>query len=151
MENSIGEQMILSAGQGQIQAAGGEQHQQQSIMSALNSQQQQHQQLDFSTSQDLLAAGNQLMEQVSELTAGGADFPGEIRMTSELPSSISDLNALDTNLLFDPSQQQGQYQHAAPEELVDDSLFQQITSEAAHSGGLDWLESKDHPTVGLMG
>uniref|UniRef100_A0A3P9C8A3 Regulatory factor X7a n=1 Tax=Maylandia zebra TaxID=106582 RepID=A0A3P9C8A3_9CICH len=118
---------------------------------ALNSQQQQHQQLDFSTSQDLLAAGNQLMEQVSELTAGGADFPGEIRMTSELPSSISDLNALDTNLLFDPSQQQGQYQHAAPEELVDDSLFQQITSEAAHSGGLDWLESKDHPTVGLMG
>ncbi|XP_025762288.1 DNA-binding protein RFX7 isoform X2 [Oreochromis niloticus] len=150
MENSISEQMILSAGQGQIQAAAGEQHQQQSIMSALNSQQQQHQQLDFSSAQDLLTAGNQLMEQVSELTAG-ADFPGEIRMTSELPSSISDLNALDTNLLFDPSQQHGQYQHAAPEELVDDSLFQQITSEAAHSGGLDWLESKDHPTVGLMG
>ncbi|XP_030580272.1 DNA-binding protein RFX7 [Archocentrus centrarchus] len=152
MENAINEQMILSAGEGQVQSAAGEQHQQQSIVSPLNSQ-QQHQQLDFSSAQDLLTdsgltAGAQLMEQVSELTAG---FPGEIRMTSELSSSISDLNALDTNLLFDPNQQQGQYQHTAPEELVDDSLFQQITSETAHSSGLDWLESKDHPTVGLMG
>lgn len=162
-QNAINEQMILSAGDGQVQSACGEQHQQQAqaIMLALSSQQQQeelqqHQQLDFSSTQDLLTgsslgAGSQLMEQVSELTTGGADFPCEIRMSSELSSSINDLNALDTNLLFDPNQQQGQYQNAAPEELVNDQLFQQITSETAHSSGLDWLESKDHPTVGLMG
>lgn len=154
MENAINEQMILSAGEGQVQSAA-QQSQQQSIVSALNSK-QQHQQLAFSSARDLLTgsdltAGAQLMEQVSELTAGGADFPGEIRMTSELSSSISDLNALDTNLLFDPNQQQGQYQHTSAEELVDDSLFQQITSETSHSSGLDWLESKDQPTVGLMG
>uniref|UniRef100_A0A3B5A120 DNA-binding protein RFX7-like n=1 Tax=Stegastes partitus TaxID=144197 RepID=A0A3B5A120_9TELE len=138
IENAINEQMILSAGDSQVQSASG------------------HQQLDFSSTQDLLtdgslSAGSQLLEQVSELSAGGADFPCEIRMTSELSSSINDLNALDTNLLFDPNQQQGQYQHAAPEELVSDPLFQQITSETGHSSGLDWLESKDHPTVGLMG
>lgn len=99
-----------------------------------------------------LTAGTQLMDQVSELTTGGADFPCEIRMTSELSSSINDLNALDTELLFDPNQQQGQYQNAAAEEeLVNDALFQQITSDTAHSNGLDWLESKDQPTVGLMG
>lgn len=164
IENAINEQMILSAGDGRAQSASGEQHRQQvqSMLLSLSSQQhqeelQQHQQLDFSsTVKDLLTdnsltAGSQLMEQVSELTAGGADFPCEIKMTSELSSSINDLNALDTNLLFDPNQQQGQYQNAAAEELVNDQLFQQITSEAAHSSGLDWLESKDHPTVGLMG
>ncbi|XP_008299625.1 DNA-binding protein RFX7-like [Stegastes partitus] len=164
IENAINEQMILSAGDSQVQSASGaqQQHQAQSLMLALSSQQQQqeelqqHQQLDFSSTQDLLtdgslSAGSQLLEQVSELSAGGADFPCEIRMTSELSSSINDLNALDTNLLFDPNQQQGQYQHAAPEELVSDPLFQQITSETGHSSGLDWLESKDHPTVGLMG
>uniref|UniRef100_A0A3B4XFI7 Regulatory factor X7a n=2 Tax=Seriola lalandi dorsalis TaxID=1841481 RepID=A0A3B4XFI7_SERLL len=162
MENAINEQMILSANDSQVQSASGEHQQAQSMLLTLNPQQQQeqlqqHQQLDFSsTVKDLLtdnslAAGSQLIEQVSELTTGGADFPCEIRMTSELSSSINDLNALDTNLLFDPNQQQGQYQNATPEELVNDPLFQQITSETAHSGGLDWLESKDHPTVGLMG
>ncbi|XP_051234944.1 DNA-binding protein RFX7-like isoform X2 [Dicentrarchus labrax] len=154
----------LSCGDSRAQSASGEQHRQQvqSMLLSLSSQQhqeelQQHQQLDFSsTVKDLLTdngltAGSQLMEQVSELSTGGADFPCEIRMTSDLSSSINDLNALDTNLLFDPNQQQGQYQNAAAEELVNDQLFQQITSEAAHSSGLDWLESKDHPTVGLMG
>lgn len=163
IENAINEEMILSAGDMQAQAGSGEQHQQpaRSLMLSLSSQQhqeelQQQQHLDFSsTVKDLLTdhsltAGSQLMEQVSELATGGADFPCEIRMTSELSSSINDLNALDTNLLFDPNQQHGQYQNAAAEDL-NDQLFQQITSEATHSSGLDWLESKDHPTVGLMG
>lgn len=164
IENTINEQMIFSAGDSRAQSASGEQRRQQaqSMLLTLGSRQhqeelQQHQQLDFSsTVKDLLTdngltAGNQLMEQVSELTTGGADFPCEIRMTSELSSSINDLNALDTNLLFDPNQQHGQYQNTAAEELVNDPLFQQITSETGHSSGLDWLESKDHPTVGLMG
>ncbi|CAJ1049177.1 DNA-binding protein RFX7-like [Xyrichtys novacula] len=162
MENAINEQMSDSRGQ---TVSGDQQGQQaQSVMLPLSSQQhqedhQQHQRCDFSSSvKDLLtdsslAAGSQLMEQVSELTSGGADFPCEIRMTSELSSTINDLNALDTNLLFDPNQQQGQYQSTAgeEEEFVNDPLFQHITSETAHSSGLDWLESKDHPTVGLMG
>ncbi|KAM7406158.1 hypothetical protein PAMP_000555 [Pampus punctatissimus] len=153
--NAMDEQMIVSAGDNQVQSASGEQ-QAQSMLLALSSQQQhelqQHQQLDFSV-KDLLAdnslSGNHLMEQVSELTTGGTDFPCEIRMTPELSSSINDLNALDTNLLFDPNQQQ--YQNATAEELANDQLFKQITSETAHSGGLEWLESKDHPTVGLIG
>ncbi|XP_062278351.1 DNA-binding protein RFX7-like [Scomber scombrus] len=148
--NAINEQMILSAGDSQVQSASGKQ-QAQSMLLGLNSQ--QHQQLDFSVKDLLtdnsLTAGNQLMEQVSELTTGGTDFPCEIRMTSDLSSSINDLNSLDTNLLFDPNQQQ--YQNAASEELANDQLFQQITSETAHSSGLEWLESKDHPTVGLIG
>uniref|UniRef100_A0A3Q3IBX2 RFX-type winged-helix domain-containing protein n=1 Tax=Monopterus albus TaxID=43700 RepID=A0A3Q3IBX2_MONAL len=136
IESAINEQMILSADDSQVQS---------------------HQQLDFSsTVKDLLAensltADSPLMEQVSELTTAGADFPCEIRMTSELSSSINDLNALDTNLLFDPNQHQGQYQNTAPEGLVNNPLFQQNTSETAHSTGLEWLEGKDHPTVGLMG
>lgn len=159
-ENAINEQMIVSAGDNPVLSASGEQqqHQAQSMMLSLSSQQhheelQQHHQLDFSsTMRDLLidnnlTAGNQLVGQ-SELTTGGTNVSCEIRMKSELPSSISDLNALETNLLFDPNQQQGRYQN---DELVNDPLFQQITSEVAHSSGLDWLESKDHPTVGLMG
>nr|XP_046242169.1 DNA-binding protein RFX7-like isoform X2 [Scatophagus argus] len=163
MENSVNEQMILSAGDSRAESGSREQHGQQvqPMLSTLSSQQhqeelQQHQQLDFSsTAKDLLmdnslTAGTQLMEQVSELTTGVAHVPCEIRMKSELSGSINDLNALDANLLFDPNQQ-GQYQNAAPEELMNDPLFQQITSEVVHSSGLDWLESKDHPTVGLMG
>ncbi|XP_041837452.1 DNA-binding protein RFX7-like isoform X2 [Melanotaenia boesemani] len=160
IDNAVNEQMILSAGNSQVHSASGEQHQQQaqSIMLSLSSQQQQElgRQQVFSSTQHLLTdsnltAGSQLMDQVSELTPGAADFPCEIRMTSELSNSINDLNALDTNLLFDPNQQQGQYQTAASEELVNEHLFQQITSETLHSSGLDWLESKDHPAVGLMG
>lgn len=161
-ENAINEQTILLAGSSQLQSACGEHQQAHSMLLTLNPPQQQeevqqHQRLDFGSTvkglmtDNSLTSGSQLIEQVSELTTCGADFPCEIRMTSELSSSINDLNALDTNLLFDPNQQQGQYQNAAPEELVNDSLFQQITSETTHSSGLDWLESKDHPTVGLMG
>lgn len=163
VENAINERMIVSASGSPALSISGEQHQQQAqpMLLSLRSQRhqeelQQHQQLDFSsTVKDLLmesslTAGNQLMEQ-SPLTAGGTDLPCDIRMKSDLPSSINDLNALDTNLLFDPSQQQGHYQNAATEELVNDPLFQQITSDVAHSSGLDWLESKDHPTIGLMG
>ncbi|CAF99575.1 unnamed protein product, partial [Tetraodon nigroviridis] len=79
---------------------------------------QQHPQLDFScTMKDLLtdtsiAAGLQQMEEAG-LAAVGSDVSCDIRMKSELPSSISDLNAMDTNLLFDPDQQQGQYLNAA--------------------------------------
>ncbi|XP_077420770.1 DNA-binding protein RFX7-like [Vanacampus margaritifer] len=98
-----------------------------------------------------LTAGNDLVQQVSELATGGAEFPCELRMTSDLSGSINDLNTLDANLLFDPSRQQGQYQSAGPEELANQPLFQQITSDTSHSGGLEWLESKDHTTVGLMG
>ncbi|XP_055010279.1 DNA-binding protein RFX7 [Boleophthalmus pectinirostris] len=81
----------------------------------------------------------------------GANFPHELRMTSDLSSSINDLNTLDTNLLFDPDHQQGQYLSETPEELVHTSVYQQITSDSTHSGGLEWFESKDHSAVGLMG
>lgn len=139
VENAINEEMILPGSENQI-AVSREHQQAQSALLPLNPP-QQHQQMDFNNAvKALLTSGSQLLEQ--ELTAGGADFPC---------SSINDLNALDTNLLFDPNQQQGPYQNAAPEELMNDPLFQQITSEATHSSGLDWLESKDHPTVGLMG
>uniref|UniRef100_H3CVA5 Regulatory factor X7a n=1 Tax=Tetraodon nigroviridis TaxID=99883 RepID=H3CVA5_TETNG len=116
---------------------------------------QQHPQLDFScTMKDLLtdtsiAAGLQQMEEAG-LAAVGSDVSCDIRMKSELPSSISDLNAMDTNLLFDPDQQQGQYLNAAAD-VAGDHLFQHSAGEVAHSAGLDWLESKDHPAVGLMG
>lgn len=160
IENAVNEQMILSTGNSQVQSTSGE-HQQQAqctnlaLVSQHQEELQQQQHLDFSNTQHLLTdssltAGSQLMEQVSELTPGGTDFPCEIRMTPELSSSISDLNSLDTSLLFDPNHQQIQYQSAAPEELVNDPLFQHM-SETPHSGGFDWLESKDHPTVGLMG
>ncbi|MEQ2295501.1 hypothetical protein AMECASPLE_015131 [Ameca splendens] len=154
IENTVNEQINLSAGINQTQPASAEHHHQQaqSVMVGLSSQHQQElqrqQHLDFRSTQQHLLTGP-LMEQVSELTTGGADFPCEIRMTSELSGSINDLNALDTNLLFDPSQQQSRFHSSAAEEL-NDQLFQQI-SETPHSGGLDWLESKDHPTVGLMG
>uniref|UniRef100_A0A3P9QJM0 Regulatory factor X7a n=1 Tax=Poecilia reticulata TaxID=8081 RepID=A0A3P9QJM0_POERE len=145
MENTVGEQMSLSAGNSQTQPASAEQQQAQSAMLALSSQQH----LDFRNTQQHHVLTGPLIEQVSEFAAGGADFPCEIRMTSDLSGSITDLNSLDTNLLFDPSQQQSRFHSAAAEEL-NDQLFQQI-SNTPHSGGLDWLESKDHPTVGLMG
>ncbi|XP_062242707.1 DNA-binding protein RFX7-like [Platichthys flesus] len=162
IESAINEPMHFSASESLVQSASRQHQQAQSMMLTLNQQQQQeelhqHQHLDFSsTVNDLLtdhslAAGGQLVEQASELTTGGADFPCEIRMTSEFSSSINDLNALDSNLLFDPNQQQGQYQNTAPEEMVNEPLFQHISSETAHSSGLDWLESKDQTTVGLMG
>lgn len=155
-EIAMNEQTLASTGESHSLIAAGHQHPLHSHPSLLSLSSRQHQQLDFSsTVKDLLmdnnlTGGNSLAEQ-SGLATGGTDVPCGIRMKSELPSSMSDLNALDTNLLFDPSQQQVQYQTSATQELVNDPLFQQITNEVSHSGGLDWLESKDHPTVGLMG
>lgn len=153
IENVMNEQMMGPAVDSPALSAPAEPHRQaQSMLLSLSSQ--QHPQVDFScTMKDLLMdnsliAGGQQMEQSA---AVGSDVSCEIRMKSELPSSISDLNAMDTNLLFDPSQQQGQYQNVAAEQLVNDHLFQQSASEVARSTGLDWLESKDHPAVGLMG
>uniref|UniRef100_A0A4W5M8U4 Regulatory factor X7 n=1 Tax=Hucho hucho TaxID=62062 RepID=A0A4W5M8U4_9TELE len=136
MKNSRSEQMILSAGDSQAQSATGEQQHQQS-----------HTPVKDLLSDGSLTPGNQLVGQVSELNAVGSDF----RLTSDLSSSINDLNNLDTDLLFDPNQQQGQYEDSTLEELKNDPLFQQICSETANSNGFDWLESKDQPTVGLMG
>lgn len=157
-EIAMNEQTIGLMGENPSLVASGQQqqHPHHTQPSLLSLSSQQHQQLDFSsTVKDLLmdnnlTGGNPLMEQ-SALTADGTDVPCEIRMKSELPSTMSDLNTLDRNLLFDPSQQQVQYQNPAAQELVNDPLFQQIASEVTHSSGLDWLESKDHPTVGLMG
>lgn len=152
-EIAMNEQTLTSTAEHASLIASGQQHPLHSHPSLLSLSSRQ---LDFSsTVKDLLmdnslTGGNSLAEQ-SGLSAGGTDVPCGIRMKSELPSSMSDLNALDTNLLFDPSQQQVQYQSSAAQELVNDPLFQQITNEVSHSGGLDWLESKDHPTVGLMG
>ncbi|XP_016427296.1 DNA-binding protein RFX7-like [Sinocyclocheilus rhinocerous] len=120
--------------------------------------QHQHQQpLDLDrTVKDLLHeeslnAGSQLVGQGSELNAGSSEFPSDMRLTSELTGSINDLNTLDTNLLFDPSQQQGQYEDSTLEELKNDPLFQQICSETVNSAGFDWLESKDQATVEMLG
>lgn len=138
MEGAVEEQM--SAGDSRVR----------STPHAFDPQQQQ-QQLDFSSTCKDLAAGHQLMEQVAELASAAAEFPCEIRMTSELSSSITDLNALDENLLFDPRKQQGSYHSNTPEDLANQGLFQHLAGDAARPGGLDWLESKDHSTVGLMG
>ncbi|XP_038872910.1 DNA-binding protein RFX7-like [Salvelinus namaycush] len=120
------------------------------------------QQLDFNnTVKDLLGddglnvhaeglnPSSQLVGQVaSELNAAVAsDFTNDIRLTSDLSSSITDLNTLDADLLFDPSnQQQEQYEDATLEELKNDPLFQQICSDTVNSS-FDWLESQDQPTT----
>lgn len=119
------------------------------------------QQLDFnSTVKDLLSGDglqtNQpLVGQVaSDLTNTASDFSSDIRLSSELSGSINDLNTLDPNLLFDPGRQQGQDDEATLEELKNDPLFQQICSESMSSmtsSGFEWIESKDHPTVEMLG
>ncbi|XP_061820088.1 DNA-binding protein RFX7-like [Nerophis lumbriciformis] len=154
IQNANNEQMILSASDSLAQSALVEQHQQQgqSMVQTLSSQRHL---VNFSgTFKDMQpdsSQSNQMVQQVSELATGEGNFPCEFRMRSDLSGSINDLNTLDANLLFDPNHQQGQYQSAAPEELANEPLFQQITSETTHSSGLEWLESKDQPTVGLMG
>eukprot|EP00063_Salmo_salar_P006655 XP_013981490.1 PREDICTED: DNA-binding protein RFX7-like [Salmo salar] len=140
------------------------------LLQPITTQQQQQQdeeddaqqQLDFNnTVKDLLGddglnvhaeglnPSSQLVGQVaSELDAAVAsDFTNDIGLTSDLSSSIADLNTLDANLLFDPSnQQQEQYEDATLEELKNDPLFQQICSDTVNSS-FDWLESKDQPTT----
>ncbi|XP_052011103.1 DNA-binding protein RFX7-like [Xyrauchen texanus] len=122
-----------------------------------NLQHQHQQSLDLdNTVKDLLNeeglnAGSQLVGQGSELIAGASVFSSNMRLTSEHSSSINDLNNLDTNLLFDPSQHQGQYEDSTLEELKNDPLFQQICNETVNSAGFDWLESKDQATVEMLG
>uniref|UniRef100_A0A671LQT2 DNA-binding protein RFX7-like n=1 Tax=Sinocyclocheilus anshuiensis TaxID=1608454 RepID=A0A671LQT2_9TELE len=120
--------------------------------------QEQQEQLDFNTTvkdllgEDSLNPSSQLVGQVaSELSAVASDFSSDIRLTSDLSSSINDLNTLDPNLLFDPSQQQDQFEDATLEELKNDPLFQQICSDTVNSAGFDWLENKDQPTVEMLG
>ncbi|XP_043934898.1 DNA-binding protein RFX7 [Protopterus annectens] len=119
------------------------------------------QQLDFSnTVKDLLVkdgleSSQQLVNQVaSELSNAASDFSSEIRLSSELSGSINDLNTLDTNLLFDPSRQHGQDDDATLDDLKIDPLFQQICSDSMNtmsSSAFEWLESKDHPAVEMLG
>ncbi|KAL0188963.1 hypothetical protein M9458_016062, partial [Cirrhinus mrigala] len=178
MKNAREEPMSFSVDESQAQSASGEhqpsqqqqqqqhlgrrqllgQEQQSQAMLLQNLQQHQHQQpLDLDrTVKDLLReeslnAGSHLVGQGSELSSGSAEFPSDMRLTSELTGSINDLNTLDTNLLFDPGQQQGQYEDSTLEELKNDPLFQQICSETVNSAGFDWLESKDQATVEMLG
>ncbi|XP_053573482.1 DNA-binding protein RFX7 [Bombina bombina] len=118
------------------------------------------QQLDFnSTVKDLLdgeslQANQQLVVQVTSDLNNASDFSSDIRLSSELSGSINDLNTLDPNLLFDPGRQHGQDDDATLEELNNDPLFQQICNESINSmtsSGFEWMESKDHPTVEMLG
>ncbi|XP_053317884.1 DNA-binding protein RFX7 [Spea bombifrons] len=118
------------------------------------------QQLDFnSTVKDLLdgeglQTNQQLVVQVASDLNNASDFSSDIRLSSELSGSINDLNALDPNLLFDPGRQHGQDDDATLEELNNDPLFQQICNESINSmtsSGFEWMESKDHPTVEMLG
>ncbi|XP_056463678.1 DNA-binding protein RFX7-like [Gadus chalcogrammus] len=158
------EQMMLCSGGGANPSGISRQYHQQAPPPHLTAappeqrQQQQGQLLDFNTTvkkliseNSCLHSGKRLSEQASEHSTGGQEYPGEMGTTLDLSSTISDLNTLDTNLLFDPNQQQGQYQDTTPEDIMNDPLFQQICSETANASGFDWLESKDHPTVGLIG
>ncbi|XP_066513572.1 DNA-binding protein RFX7-like [Hoplias malabaricus] len=168
MKNARGEQMSFSAGDAQAQSVSGEKQQQLTdeeqqnqallVSAQQNLQQHQHQQpLHFDSNvKDLLEehslnGGSQLPGQASELGTVSSEFPGDMRLTSELSNSINDLNTLDTNLLFNPSQQQGQYEESTLEELKNDPIFQQICSETVSSAGFDWLENKDQATVEMLG
>ncbi|XP_048828595.1 DNA-binding protein RFX7-like [Brienomyrus brachyistius] len=160
MKNARNEQMSLYSRDSQAQVSPEEQQPElqqgqplQNEQSQLEATSESQQPLDFdSTVKDLLGddalnPGSQLTGQmVSELTSVASDFSSDIRLTSELSSSINDL---DTNLLFDPSQQQGQYEDSTLEELKNDPLFQQICTE--NSVNFDWLESKDQHTVEMLG
>ncbi|XP_046696820.1 DNA-binding protein RFX7 isoform X1 [Silurus meridionalis] len=122
-------------------------------------QQHQHQQsfLFSTTDKDLLDEDlntvSQLSGQGTKLGTVGSEFPSDMQLTSELSSSMNDLNSLDANLLFDPasSQQQVQYEEQTLEELKNDPIFQQICSDTVNSASFDWLESKDQATVEMLG
>ncbi|KAM9312740.1 DNA-binding protein RFX7 [Gastrophryne carolinensis] len=117
------------------------------------------QQLDFnSTVKDLLDGeslqSNQQLVQVASDLNNASDFSSDIRLSSDLSGSINDLNTLDPNLLFDPGRQHVQDDEATLEELNNDPLFQQICNESINSmtsPGFEWIESKDHPTVEMLG
>lgn len=142
-KNSSTDQISFSSGDNQAQSDIGEQ------------------QLDFSSAvkdilgEDSLPTNQQLVNQVaSDLNNVASVFSSDIRLSSELSGSINDLNTLDTNLLFDPGRQQGQDDDATLEELKNDPLFQQICNESINSmtaSGFEWMESKDHPAVEMLG
>lgn len=169
MKNNGGEQISFSAREAQRQLVSeenkqlsGEQNQALMVPPQQDLQQHQHQQsfLFNTTDKDLLGEDNlntvsQIPGQATEHGTGSSEFPGDMHMqlTSELSSSINDLNSLDANLLFDPasSQQQVQYEEPTLEELKNDPIFQQICNETVNSAGFDWLESKDQATVEMLG
>ncbi|XP_009468557.1 PREDICTED: DNA-binding protein RFX7 [Nipponia nippon] len=142
-KNSSTDQISFSSGDNQAQSDIGEQ------------------QLDFSSTvkdllgEDSLPTNQQLVNQVaSDLNNVASVFSSDIRLSSELSGSINDLNTLDTNLLFDPGRQQGQDDDATLEELKNDPLFQQICNESINSitaSGFEWMESKDHSAVEMLG
>ncbi|XP_010217605.1 PREDICTED: DNA-binding protein RFX7 [Tinamus guttatus] len=142
-KNSSTDQISFSSGDNQAQSDIGEQ------------------QLDFSSTvkdllgEDSLPTNQQLVNQVaSDLNNVASVFSSDIRLSSDLSGSINDLNTLDTNLLFDPGRQQGQDDDATLEELKNDPLFQQICNESINSmtaSGFEWMESKDHPAVEMLG
>ncbi|XP_070618303.1 LOW QUALITY PROTEIN: DNA-binding protein RFX7 [Erythrolamprus reginae] len=114
------------------------------------------QQLDFSgTVKELLEESSlQGSQGPPDLGSVASVFSSDLRLASELSGSMNDLNALDPNLLFDPAQPQGQDDEATLEELKNDPLFQQICNESIGSmaaAGFDWMESKDHPAVEMLG
>ncbi|NWZ21940.1 RFX7 protein, partial [Asarcornis scutulata] len=140
-KNSSTDQISFSSGDNQAQSDIGEQ------------------QLDFSSTvkdllgEDSLPTNQQLVNQVASDLNVTSVFSSDIRLSSELSGSINDLNTLDTNLLFDPGRQQGQDDDATLEELKNDPLFQQICNESINSmtSGFEWMESKDHPAVEMLG
>lgn len=168
MKNNGGEQISFSAREAQGQSVSaenkqlsGDQQNQALMVPPQQELQQHHPQQSFlfsTTDKDLLDEGSlntvsQLSGQASELGNGSSEFPGVMQLTSELSSSMNDLNSLDTNLLFNPasSQQQVQYEEPTLEELKNDPIFQQICNETVNSAGFDWLESKDQATVEMLG
>ncbi|CAH2273865.1 DNA-binding RFX7 [Pelobates cultripes] len=141
-KNSSTDQMTFTSGDSQAQSDIGEQ------------------QLDFNSTVKVLLDGDglqtnqQLVVQVASDLNNASDFSSDIRLSSDLSGSINDLNTLDPNLLFDPGRQHGQDDDATLEELNNDPLFQQICNESINSmtsPGFEWMESKDHPTVEMLG
>lgn len=163
MKNNGGEQISFSAREAQRQSVSEENRQQNQTLVVPPQQDLQHDQhqqsfLFNTTDKDLLDEDSlntvsQLPGQAIELGSGGSEFPGDMQLTSELSSSMNDLNSLDANLLFDPaaSQQQVQYEEPTLEELKNDPIFQQICNETVNSAGFDWLENKDQATVEMLG
>ncbi|TRY82041.1 hypothetical protein DNTS_006683 [Danionella cerebrum] len=132
----------------------GHEQRSQGIALPLQQNHRPHQQpldLDRTVKELLHEESMSVSSQLGGHSTGGSEFPSDMRLSSELTGSINDLNALDANLLFDPSRQQGQYEDSTLEELKNDPLFQQICSETVSSAGFDWLESKDQATVEMLG
>ncbi|KAK7913080.1 hypothetical protein WMY93_013291 [Mugilogobius chulae] len=138
-QNIVNEQPIFANNKSNLELKGDQSQQQ------LPAAVMQH---DFSCTVTELIPPNRLTaSSVEQDMNTGTSFPHELRLTSDLSNSINDLNSLDTNLLFDPNHQQGQFQTETPEQLVSSSVHQQISSETVHSGGLEWFENKDYSAV----